>query len=219
MSWAARWLDPWLYRRPFRGGSARRYAMVERPGFGDLDQRLCALWHADLAGARTVIDVGAGPGTVGRALRLAFPGVTVLEVEPSPDFELGDAGVPVARRARVRAAAEALPFSTGAADAIVSVSAIRHVADRQRAFAEMRRVIRPGGVAWVVELDPDAPAVRVRTHARAVRSRMLGVAFGPLVVATAPPARAIAAAARAAGWTAVRRSDDPIQPVYLLRLS
>lgn len=209
--WASRWLDPWLYRRPFRGRSARRYMRLERPGFGDLDQRLCAAWRDDLAGARTVLDVGAGPGTVARALRAAFPAATVVEIEPSPDFP-GD-------RDRVRAEAEALPLRTGSVDAVVSVSAIRHVADRARALAEMRRVVRPNGVALIVELDPDADAGRVRAHARAVRSRWLGAAFGPLVVATAPTAAAIGDAARAAGWADVRKSDDAIQPVYLLRLS
>ena len=33
-------LDRLLYRRPFEGGSARRYAYDERPAFGDLDDRL-----------------------------------------------------------------------------------------------------------------------------------------------------------------------------------
>ncbi len=214
MRWAA-WLDPWLYRRPFTGGSARRYARVERPGFGDLDHRLCRAWAPALATARRVVDVGAGPGTVGRALVAAFPALTVIEIEPSAAF----APAPGPRRHRVRARAEALPLATASVDAAVSVSAIRHVADRTRALAELRRVVRPGGVALVVELDPEAPPARVRAHARAVRSRVLGALFGPLVVATAPPAAAIAAAARAAGWRAVSRRDDPEQPVYELRLS
>ncbi len=213
--WAA-WLDPWLYRRPFTGRSARRYAAVERPGFGDLDARLCAAWRADLAAARIVVDVGAGPGTVGRALVAAFPGLAVIEIEPSPDYPPRPAG---RDHRRVRAVAEALPLATASVDAAVSVSAIRHVADRIRTLAELRRVVRPGGVAFVVELDPDAAPARVQAHARAVRSRLLGTLFGPLVVATAPPAAVIADAARAAGWNQVDRRDDPVQPVYELRLS
>lgn len=208
--WAA-WLDPWLYRHPFTGRSARRYAGIERPGFGDLDARLCAAWRADLAGARRVVDVGAGPGTVGRALGAAFPGLTVIAIEPSPDFGPGPD--------RVRAVAEALPLASGAVDAGVCVSAIRHVADRVGTLAELRRVIRPGGVAFVVELDPDASAARIRAHARGVRSRLVGALFGPLVAATAPPAATIIAAARAAGWSSITRRDDPVQPVYELRLA
>lgn len=207
----ATWLDGWLYRRPFTGASARRYARRERPAFGDLDARLVARWRADLAGARVIVDVGAGPGTVGTALRAAYPAARVIDVEPSPDF--------APRRDRLRARAEALPLATGAVDAAVSVSAIRHVRDRRAALAELRRVVRPGGVTWLIELDPEAPRARVRTHARGLRSPWLTAAFGPLVVATAPTAAQIADDARAAGWREARREDDPIQPVYLLRLA
>lgn len=207
----AGWLDGWLYRRPFTGASARRYASRERPAFGDLDARLIARWHADLATARVIVDLGAGPGTVGDALRAGFRSATVVDVEPSPDF--------AARGTRVRARAEALPFATGTVDAAVSVSSIRHVRDRRAALAELRRVVRPGGVAWLVELDPEAPRGRVQTHARGLGSPWLTAAFGPLVVATAPTAAQIAVAARAAGWQACAREDDPIQPVYLLRLA
>lgn len=222
--WAS-WLDPWLYRRPFTGRSAHRYSHVERPGFGDLDRRLCSAWQLDLAGARRVLDLGAGPGTVGRSLIAHFPAVQVIEIEPSPDFVTAPraagalrlrSGRPVER---IRARAEALPLATGSIDAAVSVSAIRHVADRARALAELRRVIRPGGVALIVELDPEAPPSRVAAHARGVRSWVLGAMFGPLVVATAPTARVIADAARSAGWRDVARRDDDVQPVYELRLS
>lgn len=217
MRWAS-WLDPWLYRRPFTGRSAHRYAALERPGFGDLDQRLCRAWRADLAGARRVLDLGAGPGTVGRSLCRWFPEVQVIEIEPSPDFAPATrAGG--GRTTRLRARAEALPLAASSVDAAVSVSAIRHVADRVGALAELRRVVRPGGVALVVELDPEAPAARVAAHARGVRSWVLGAMFGPLVVATAPRAAVIAAAARAAGWHDVTRRDDDVQPVYELRLA
>jgi ubiquinone/menaquinone biosynthesis C-methylase UbiE len=201
-----------LYRRPFTGRSARRYAGLERPGFGDLDERLCEAWRPDLASARRVVDIGSGPGTVGCALRAAFPGLAVLEVEPSRDFVVR--AVP-----RVRALAEALPFATASMDAAVSVSSIRHVADRGRTLAELRRVVRPGGVAFVVELDPEAPPRRIQAHADRLGSRVLRTVFSPLVVRTAPPARVIEAAARAAGWREIARRDDPVQPVYELRLA
>lgn len=206
----AAWLDPWLYRRPFTGRSARRYAGVERPGFGDLDQRLCAAWRPDLATARRVIDIGAGPGTVGCALRAGFPGLQVIEIEPSRDF---------GRSGRVCALAEALPIASATVDAGVSVSSIRHVADRVRTLAELRRVIRPGGVAFIVELDPEAPVRRVRAHADRLGSPLLRLAFGPLVLRTAPTPDVIAGAARDAGWHTITRRDDPEQPVYELRLS
>lgn len=210
-TWIGRWLDRRLYRRPFVGASARRYAAAERPAFAQLDRRLLALWEPDLRAAAFAIDVGAGPGTVGAAVRAAHPHITVVDVEPSPDF--------AAPGPRLRARAEALPFARAAVDVAVSVSAIRHVGDRGAALAELRRVVRPGGAAWVVELDPAASATRVRAHASRLRGRALALAFGPLVVATAPPREDIIAAARAAGWTAISAHDDPEQPVYALRLA
>ena len=203
-------LDRWLYRHPFTGGSARRYTRLERPGFGDLDQRLVRRWAADLDAARVVLDVGAGPGTLARHLRAVRPDLLVIEIEPSADFD--------AAHGRVRARGEALPLADGSVDVAVCLSSIRHVRDRRATLAELRRVVRAGGVAHVVELDPDASRARVAAHARGVRSRVMRVAFGPLVVATAPTAAAIAAVARAAAWAEVTQVDDPVQPVYDLEL-
>lgn len=205
------WLDRRLYRHPFTGPSARRYTHLERPGFGDLDRRLIARWADELQGARRVLDVGAGPGTLAAELRRARPELLVIEIEPSADF----AGAP----GRVRARGEALPLADGSIDVAVCLSSIRHVRDRRATLAELRRVVRAGGVAHVVELDPAASRARLAAHARGVRSTSMALAFGPLVVATAPPSSEIATDARAAGWRDVRQVDDPVQPVYDLRLA
>lgn len=204
-------LDRWLYRHPFTGRSARRYVALERPGFGDLDRRLTARWAAELGAARVVLDVGAGPGTLAVHLRAVRPGLQVIEVEPSADF--------AATPGRVRARGEALPLADGSVDVAVCLSSLRHVGDRRATLTELRRVVRAGGIAHIVELDPAASRARVRAHARGVRSRLLQVGFGPLVVATAPTAATIAADARAAGWTTIEQVDDPIQPVYDLSLT
>jgi ubiquinone/menaquinone biosynthesis C-methylase UbiE len=200
-----------LYRHPFEGASARRYARRERPAFGDLDARLCERWRRDLGDARTVLDLGAGPGRFGAVAAARFAGLAVIAVEPSRDFARGP-GV-------VRARAEALPVATGSIDVAVAISSIRHVADRHRALAELRRAVRPGGAALIAELDPAADPARIRHHASRLGSAALRVAFGPLVVRTAPAAAAVAAIAQGAGWTEIETADDPIQPVYLLRLS
>lgn len=206
-------LDPWLFRRPFEDRSARRYARKERPAFGDLDTRLCDRWEADLGSARVVLDLGAGPGTFVAAARARWPHLAVIAAEPSRTFSatLG-AGA-------VRCCAEVLPLRDGCVDVAVLVSSIRHVRDRAATLAELRRAIRPGGAALVVELDPEADRRRVRAHADHLATRLLRAAFGPLVVRTAPSADSITALARTAGWSRVDRCDDPEQPVYILRLS
>ena len=47
---------------------------------------------------------------------------------------------------------------------------------------------------------------------------MLRQLFGPLMLRTAPPAAAIATAARKAGFTLRALAPDPIQPVYIMEL-
>ena len=200
-------VDRWLYRRPFEGASARRYAADERPAFGDLDDRLIAAWTA-LAGARRLLDVGAGPATFGARVRAAHPNVQVVCAEPSRDL---------ARAPAVRAVAEALPFADASFDVAICLSSIRHVRDRVRALAELRRVVRAGGALWIVELDPAADRARCANHADRLGSLALRIAFRPLVVRTAPTAGAIARDARRAGWHVEAPSADPVQPVYLLR--
>ncbi len=199
-------LDPWLYRRPFENGSARRYARDERPAFGDLDPRLCDRWERDLAPARVVLDLGAGPGTFAATLRARWPHLEVIAADPSHSYD-----------STLRCRGEALPLRDASVDVAVLVSSIRHVRDRSATMSELRRVVR--GAVLIVELDPDADRRRVRAHAGALATPLLRAVFGPLVVRTAPTVDTIARHARDAGWTRIERDDDPVQPVYVLRLS
>ncbi|MBP6632448.1 MAG: class I SAM-dependent methyltransferase [Kofleriaceae bacterium] len=211
-----RWIDA-RYRRPFVGASARRYAWAERPAFTDVDQRLLADIHARhgtrLGQVRCVVDLGAGPGTTAAAAAAAWPAATVIAIEPSPDF------APVAGVDWRRARAEALPIGDGEVDLVLSVSAIRHVADRAAAFAELRRVVRPGGLIVLAELDPDADPVRVHRHRDALRGWCTRRLFAPLVVGTAPARSEVLAEARAAGLALVGSRDDRDQPLYVLELA
>ncbi|HSR99136.1 MAG TPA: methyltransferase domain-containing protein [Kofleriaceae bacterium] len=233
-------LDRLLYRRPFEGGSARRYADDERPAFGDLDDRLldrlapqltapagppaAALVGASagppasalvgpsagpLVGAsgRRLLDLGCGPATFARRAAERFPGLTVVAVEPSHDF---------ARPGIVRAVGEALPLADRSIDVAICLSSIRHVRDRAATLRELRRVVR--GLLVIVELDPDADARRVATHAHRLASPVVRRLFAPLVLRTAPPSHVIAALAREAGFTVRELRADPIQPVYVMDL-
>ncbi len=48
-----------------------------------------------------------------------------------------------------------LPFADGSFDAAASAFVMRNVADLDRALAEMRRVVRPGGRVAILELSPE----------------------------------------------------------------
>jgi len=117
-----------------------RYAHARRP-----DGRIAAaIWDA-LAGASSVLNVGAGSGSYeppDRRVVAVEPSVVMLWQRP-PD-------APPA----VQAVAESLPFPDGAFDAAMGVLTVHHWSDRARGLAEMRRVARGPVVLFI--RDPRA---------------------------------------------------------------
>jgi SAM-dependent methyltransferase len=106
-------------------------------------------WLGDalgLAPAVRVIDLAAGTGKLTRLL--LGTGAHVVAVEPVEGMwrvlTQVVPGVPV-----VAAPAEALPFPTGALDAITVAQAM-HWFDADAAFGEFARVLRPGGRVGVI---------------------------------------------------------------------
>ena len=200
-------LDRLLFRRPFEGESAERYARGARPAFGDLDDRLLDRLSDRLGAGRRLLDLGCGPGTFARRAAARFAGLSVVAIEPSRSY---------ARPGVVRAAGEALPLAARSIDVAICLSSIRHVRDRAATLRELRRVVR--GQLVIVELDPAADRRRIRAHAAGLASPWLRQAFGPLVVRTAPPAELITSLARAAGFARRALLGDVDQPVYILEL-
>lgn len=230
-------LDRVLFRHPFEGRSAEIYRTRERPAFCDFDDRLITRIADQLGRAERLLEVGAGPATFALAAKRRFPSLQVVAVEPSGALAKAaheaattapDARAPTSSRANarpaarsisvVRGVAEALPLADASISVAVCLSSIRHVADRRRAFAELRRVLVPGGSLVIAELDPDASAERIAYHADRLGARWLRAAFGPLVVRTAPPWQSIVRTAAHAGFELVRHAGDPQQPLYLLDL-
>jgi ubiquinone/menaquinone biosynthesis C-methylase UbiE len=206
------WLDPFVLRRPFEGRAALRYARDARPAFAELDARLLERLAPELASARRFLDVGAGTGAFAARVARAHPSVEVIAVEPSATFGT------IAETPLVRGRAEALPVESASIDVAICLSSLRHVRDRPAALRELRRVVRPGGAAYVVELDPDATRARARAHAAAMQSAILRLTFDPFVLRTCAGAPELAAQARAAGWASATYEPDPSQPFYVLRL-
>ena len=213
-------LDRFLYRTPFEGGSARRYATRERPAFGDLDARILDGMQLERRAVTRLLDLGCGPATFATHAATRFPEITVVGVEPSRDFIRLVATTASARPklSVLQAVGEALPLAAASIDAAICLSSIRHVRDRAATFRELRRVVRPGGIVTIVELDPKAERRRVAAHADHIEVRLLRYAFAPLVLRTAPTAEAIAAIARGVGFTQLSLRPDPIQPVYIMEL-
>ncbi len=97
--------------------------------------------RAGLGPGSLVVDLAAGTGQLSR--RLAPLGVDILAVEPARNMRsIIEARLPAVRTSG--ASAEALPLDNGEADAVVVGNAFHHF-NEQKAFAEIRRVLRTGG--------------------------------------------------------------------------
>lgn len=108
--------------------------------------------HLRLAEATAVIEVGAGPGAGALALYRDMPaGARLMVTDISPNMvALARARLPAEVEVQV-ANAESLPFDDGAFDRLLANLNLMLVLDPDRALAEARRVLRPGGLAaWSV---------------------------------------------------------------------
>jgi demethylmenaquinone methyltransferase / 2-methoxy-6-polyprenyl-1,4-benzoquinol methylase len=144
-------------------GIAHRYDLLNRVlSFGqDVGWRRRAVALANLAAGERALDVGAGTGDLALALARAGPNGRVVAVDLAPAM---------LARARKRAdvplqvlvgSAEALPFPDAVFACAVAGFAVRNFGDLARGLAEMRRVLRPGGHAVVLELAlPPNPLMR-----------------------------------------------------------
>lgn len=133
-----------------------------------------------------VIDVGCGAG--GLARRLAGLGARVVGVDVSTvALERARAQAGAGER-YLEGRAEALPLPDASADLVVFHNSLHHVPGLDRALAEARRVVRPGGAVYVQEplaegayfelvrrIDDET---RVRALAQAAIARAAGAGAG-----------------------------------------
>ena len=112
---------------------------------------------------RAVLDVGSGNGYV--LERYARCGARTVGVD------LTSAGASLCRRrfalaglpgSFVQASAESLPFPATVFDAVCSMGVIHHTPRPERAFAELRRVLRPSGRLILMLYHRDSILYRLR---------------------------------------------------------
>ena len=155
-------LDPWIYdavmwpaeKLLVRRWRRRLYAAASAAA------RAGVAGAEPIPGGPRVLEIGAGTGA---GFAFYAPGTQVAAIEPS---------IVMAARARIRAVslrgasrnghlpvvvtvvgsyAEKLPFSDGSFDSAIATLTLCSVTDPAAAFAEVRRVLRPGGRLFMLE--------------------------------------------------------------------
>jgi len=138
---------------------APRYDLMNDVLSGGLHRlwKAAAVSHAQLRPGMRVLDVAGGTGDLARACaRRVAPGGEVILTDINDAMlnegrdRLLDQGLTVAA---VRCDAEQLPFAEGSFDRVMVSFGLRNMTHKDRALAEMRRVLRPGGRLLVLEFS------------------------------------------------------------------
>lgn len=178
------------------------YRAVRRP-----DPRLHALIGEALAGARTVVNVGAGTGSYEPAdaeVTAVDPSQVMLDQHPDT-------------ATKVKATADHLPFPDGSFDAAMAVMTLHHWPDPAAGFAEMRRVARRQVVfTWDPEhrpllwlLEDYLPEIRTMELARFPRIADIATALGAHTVLPFPIPHDFTDAFQIAFWRRPHLFLDP----------
>ena len=166
---------------------ARRYDLLNRLlSLGtDLSWRRRALELARLGEGARALDVGTGTGDFALALLGRAPrSATVTGVDISAGMlrvaeRRGARAGLGPRYERLIASVESLPFPDGVFEVAVAGFVIRNVHDIPRGLGEMRRVLRPGGRAVILDLyTPRNPTIRRLYRAYSFLSPRLAAALG-----------------------------------------
>jgi demethylmenaquinone methyltransferase/2-methoxy-6-polyprenyl-1,4-benzoquinol methylase len=185
----------------------------------DVGWRRRASAHARLGPREVALDVGVGTGDLAFALLDASDSTSrVVGIDLSPsmlDIARRRAGRRAGRFSPLIGTAERLPFAEATFDRVVAGFTVRNFGDLSHGLRELRRVLRAGGRATILEFSTPPNrlvgiAYRLYLHRLVplIAERFGGDAaayrYLPRSVAAFPDADALAAQMRDAGFARVR---------------
>ncbi len=188
------------------GSVARWYdrtTRTEMPEFRDLAARIAAL----VPPAAQVLEIAPGPGFL--SIELARRGLNVRAVDISKTF------IDIVRRNAAadnvtvdiqQGNASALPLPDASVDFVVCRSAFKNFTQPIKAMAEMRRVLRPGGTALLIDMRRDSSLAEIKACVQSLggnwfHRRLNLFIFRRILLKRAYPLDAIRRMAAEAGWT------------------
>ncbi len=190
---------------------ATRYDLLNRLlTFGmDVGWRRLAVRELGLLPGSLVIDMACGTGDLCRELEAG--GMRPVGL----DFSFGMLEAARTDAPLVQADALAVPLADGAVDGVTCGFALRNVVDIGRLFAEMARIVAPGGRVALLEVsEPANPLLRaghgiyfrrIVPAVGALLSDGSAYSYLPRSVSYLPKSHALMGMLAAAGFTAVRR--------------
>ena len=141
LSW--RWLTPY-YERLAAPLSTRIWRRVANAVANEMPKNA------------TAIDLCCGPGTVLRFIRDLRPDLRLRGADIDPEMILQARAKDTSNMIEFQCASiDALPFSDGSADVVVSSLAFHHLPMdmKPRAFREIRRILKSGGVFFLCDFS------------------------------------------------------------------
>jgi SAM-dependent methyltransferase len=115
-----------------------------RSGVHDAQLRMCEL----IPPGSSILEVGCGDGSCAFEIATRIAGIRYVGIDLNPGAWKCPLGLPF-----VGASADALPFSDGSFDAIVSMFVVEHLVFPARFLDEAWRVLRPGGGLFTIAPD------------------------------------------------------------------
>jgi demethylmenaquinone methyltransferase/2-methoxy-6-polyprenyl-1,4-benzoquinol methylase len=140
----------------------------------DRHWRRRAVRELHLTDPATVLDVGCGTGDLCMDILSSFPSSLTVGIDPAEGMlalareKLQRAGL-LSRSTFVTGDVTAMSFENNHFDGIISAFCIRNVCNREAAFNEIRRVLKPGGRVALLELTRPANTLLRRGHCLFIR--------------------------------------------------